>query len=183
MCVSNAHSHTIRYRRTHPTVVICYAPGGMLTKWLISLCCLQTGEATLPPLQQRTRSRRERGHPERATGNFLWTLCLVYKSQEEEDFQISRGNPREIHFNHLFNQSDISEKYWAAKDNQFYLLPNFRWLINSKNGGASDWNGSKGIPRTHWVGSIFSIWPWECLWIPPGDEQEVVSREDGVQAT
>lgn len=49
MCVSNAHSHTIRYLRTHPTVVICYAPGGMLTKWLISLCCLQTGEATLPP--------------------------------------------------------------------------------------------------------------------------------------
>lgn len=26
---------------THPVALICYAPGGMLTKWLISLLCLQ----------------------------------------------------------------------------------------------------------------------------------------------
>lgn len=44
---------------THPVVLICYAPGGMLTKWLISLCCLRLGtrRATLPPPAAFTLSK------------------------------------------------------------------------------------------------------------------------------
>lgn len=44
---------------THPVVLICYAPGGMLTKWLISLCCLQlaTQRAPLPPSAACTLSK------------------------------------------------------------------------------------------------------------------------------
>lgn len=67
------HTHT-----PHATVVICYAPGGMLTKWLISLCCLRLWTPPFP-LQQCQRATNthssKHGHPEKATGTFICALA------------------------------------------------------------------------------------------------------------